>query len=42
VVEWVASAPDKHWLTGLQLKNRRRFSLTADRCERCGFLEFYA
>ena len=40
--EWVEGAPEKHWLTGLKLKNRRRFPLTADRCERCGFLEFYA
>ena len=42
VAEWIEGPPEKHWLTGLKLKNRRRFPITADRCERCGFLEFYA
>jgi predicted nucleic-acid-binding Zn-ribbon protein len=40
--EWVEGEPEKSWMTGLKLNNRRRFPLTADRCERCGFLEFYA
>jgi predicted nucleic-acid-binding Zn-ribbon protein len=40
--EWVEGAPEKSLWTGLKLKDRRRFPLTADRCERCGFLEFYA
>lgn len=40
--EWIEGEPEKHWLTGLNFKNRRRFPITADRCERCGFLELYA
>jgi hypothetical protein len=40
--EWVEGAPEKSRWTGLKIKDRRRFPLTADRCERCGFLEFYA
>jgi len=40
--EWVEGQPEKSWMAGLKLGNRRRFPLTADRCERCGFLEFYA
>ena len=40
--EWVEGEPEKSFWTGLQIKGRRRFPLTADRCERCGFLEFYA
>ncbi len=39
--EWVEGAPEKSFW-GLKIKDRRRFPLTADRCERCGFLEFYA
>ena len=40
--EWIEGPPESHWLTGMKLKNRRRFPIIADRCERCGFLEFYA
>ncbi|HET7229803.1 MAG TPA: PF20097 family protein [Longimicrobium sp.] len=40
--EWIEGEPEKSVWTGLKLKDRRRFPLTADRCERCGFLEFYA
>lgn len=39
--EWIEGAPEKRWW-GLQTKNRRRFPITADRCERCGYLELYA
>jgi hypothetical protein len=42
VTEWIEGAPEKHWLMGLILKNRRRIPINADRCERCGFLELYA
>jgi predicted nucleic-acid-binding Zn-ribbon protein len=42
VAEWVEGAIEKSAWTGLKLKDRRRFPITADRCERCGFLEFYA
>jgi hypothetical protein len=41
VTEWVEGAPEKSFW-GLKLKGRRRFPVTADRCERCGFLELYA
>ena len=40
--EWVEGAPEKSFWLGLNLKNRRRFHVVADRCERCGFLELYA
>lgn len=40
--EWIEGEPEKSRWTGLKVKDRRRFPLTADRCERCGFLEFYA
>jgi Domain of unknown function (DUF6487) len=40
--EWVEGAVEKSFWTGLKLKNRRRFPINADRCERCGFLELYA
>ena len=39
--EWIEGPPDKSFW-GLKLKNRRRFPVVADRCERCGFLELYA
>ncbi|SOD03252.1 hypothetical protein SAMN05216486_1094 [bacterium JGI 053] len=42
VTEWIEGAPEKSFWTGLNLKQRRRFPVTADRCERCGFLELYA
>jgi hypothetical protein len=41
VTEWIEGPPDKSFW-GLKLKNRRRFPVVADRCERCGFLELYA
>jgi hypothetical protein len=40
--EWIEGAPEKSFWTGLKLKDRRRFPVLADRCERCGFLELYA
>jgi len=42
VAEWIEGEPEVSRWTGLKTKNRRRFPITADRCERCGFLEFYA
>ena len=41
VTEWIEGPPEKSFW-GLKLKNRRRFPVVADRCERCGFLELYA
>lgn len=40
--EWVEGAVEKSFWTGINLKGRRRFPVTADRCEKCGFLELYA
>jgi len=40
--DWIEGAPEKGFLGYLKLKNRRRFLVVADRCERCGFLELYA
>jgi len=40
--EWIEGTPEKSFWSGLNLKNRRRFPVVADRCERCGFLELYA
>jgi hypothetical protein len=40
--EWIEGAPEKSFWQGLRLKQRRRFPVVADRCERCGFLELYA
>jgi len=40
--EWIEGAPEKSFWTGLKFKGRRRFTIVADRCERCGYLELYA
>ena len=40
--DWVEGAPEKSFWSGIKLKGRRRFTIVADRCERCGFLELYA
>jgi hypothetical protein len=39
--DWIEGAPEKNFW-GMKLKGRRRFPVSADRCERCGFLELYA
>ena len=39
---WVEGPPEKSFWTGLKLKGRRRIPLSAHRCARCGFVEFYA
>ena len=39
---WVDGVPIKSVWTGLKLKGRRRIPMTAYRCVRCGFVEFYA
>jgi len=41
VAEWIEGRPEKRWW-GLNFKNRRRYPIAAARCERCGYLEFYA
>ena len=40
--DWVEGAVEKGFWGYLKLKQRRRFPVVADRCERCGFLELYA
>jgi predicted nucleic-acid-binding Zn-ribbon protein len=40
--DWIEGAVEKSFWTGVKLKDRRRFPVMADRCEKCGFLELYA
>lgn len=40
--KWVEGDIQKSFWTGLKLKGRVQHPITAHRCERCGFLEFYA
>jgi predicted nucleic-acid-binding Zn-ribbon protein len=42
ITGWIEGPPEKSFWKVLKLKGKRRFEITADRCERCGFLELYA
>ena len=42
VTRWVEGAPEAKRWTGLNLKDRRVLPVRTFRCERCGYLEFYA
>ncbi len=42
VSRWVEGAPEEKRWTGLNLKDRRVLAVRTFRCERCGYLEFYA
>ena len=42
VAQWVEGAPERSFWTGLKTKGREAYPLTSYRCERCGYLEFYA
>ena len=42
VAAWVEGAPERSIWTGMKTKDRDVFPVTSYRCERCGFLEFYA
>jgi len=42
VAQWVEGAPVRSVWTGLKVKDREMYPLTSYRCERCGYLEFYA
>lgn len=39
---WVAGQPVKGWISGLNLKGKNTYTITAFRCTACGFLESYA
>jgi hypothetical protein len=41
VTEWVEGMPDKKWY-GLSIKGKRKLTVEAWRCGRCGYLESYA
>jgi hypothetical protein len=38
---WIAGEPEKSFWSGLQLKGRATFRVTAYRCMQCGRLELY-
>lgn len=40
--EWMEGAIEKSFWSGIQTKNRERFTVNTYRCERCGYLESYA
>ena len=42
LASWIEGEPEKSWWQGMKTKGRRRFSITAYRCTKCGFLETYA
>ena len=42
VAQWVEGIPVRSVWTGLKMKDREVYPLTSYRCERCGYLEFYA
>ena len=39
---WVSGTPLKSFWTGYRTKDRHKFTVTAYRCDRCGYLEAYA
>ena len=39
---WVDGMPEYSFWTGLKLKRKLKYYTAAYRCERCGFLKFYA
>lgn len=39
---WIEGKPEKDFWLGLNLEDKLVFPITAFRCERCGFLKFYA
>ena len=42
VSRWVEGTPEESRWTGLKLKGRRVLQVRTHRCEKCGYLEFYA
>ena len=39
---WIEGPPERSRWTGLKLKGRRKLPIVANRCSRCGFLEYWA
>ena len=39
---WVKGRPRRSFLTGTKTRDQPNFQMAALRCERCGFVEFYA
>ncbi|HMK80735.1 MAG TPA: hypothetical protein VK438_13855 [Xanthobacteraceae bacterium] len=39
---WTEGPVNKSFLGNLKVKGRRQLPVTADRCTKCGYLEFYA
>jgi predicted nucleic-acid-binding Zn-ribbon protein len=39
---WVEGPPAPSLWTGSQVKDKVHYTLVADRCDRCGYVEFYA
>jgi predicted nucleic-acid-binding Zn-ribbon protein len=42
VSEWVNGAPEYGFFGGLKIEDREQHEVTAYRCVRCGYIEFYA
>ena len=40
--DWIEGRPEKSFWFGIKTKGRDKHPVKAMRCERCGFLEFYA
>ena len=41
-MRWQAGRPEKNFLGSVKTMGRRQIPVTAHRCTKCGFLEFYA
>jgi hypothetical protein len=39
---WIEGQPEKNWLGSIKFRGRKQLPISAHRCARCGFLEFYA
>lgn len=39
---WVSGKPEKHWLSGLSLKDKTVYDVSVFRCTACGYLDSYA
>ena len=39
---WLEGKPEKHFIDGLKINEKKAYYITAYRCENCGFLKFYA
>lgn len=39
---WCEGKPENNFWGGLKTKGKQSYYITAYRCERCGFLKFYA